>query len=93
MGDARDLNWVIFVISMLIVMQDFIANRNLHGRLPQNVTRLTPILSNALIHFNVVHQPTAGTCLRLIDELTLRNAFHYIHKKKEQQWAGNQTTL
>jgi len=91
--DARDLNLVTFVINMQIVMQGSTANKNLHGRLHLNVTRLIPISSNALILINVALLLIAGMCPRLIDELMLKSAFHSILKKREQLWDGSQTIL
>jgi hypothetical protein len=69
LGDVKDSNWVISVISMLIAMQGSIANKNSHGRLPLNATKLTPISSNAQKLFNAARQPIAGLCPRPIDAL------------------------
>ncbi len=76
---------------MQIVTPVSIVNKNQPGLLHLNAKKQTQTLNSALILINVDHQLTAGMCLKLIVELMLRNACHFILKRRVQRWVGSQT--
>lgn len=89
MAHAKASILVNIATSMPIAMQAHIANKKIHGPSPLSATRLTPTSSSALIHINVAPLPTAGMCLKKIEERMCRSVCLCIHKKRVLLWDGS----
>jgi hypothetical protein len=78
--------------NMQIAMLAFIANKKIHGHLPQSATRLTRTSSSAQILISAAHLLIVGLCLKKIEERMSRSACHYIHRRRVPQWDGSLRT-
>ena len=92
MAFVKGLILVNTATNMLIAIMGHIANKKIHGHLPQSATKLTQTSSSALIHISVAPLPTAGMSLKKIEGKMYRSACHFIHKKREPQWDGSLIT-
>jgi hypothetical protein len=89
---ARALMLVNTATNMPIAIMASIANKKIHGPLPQSATRLTQTSSSALIHISVAHLPIVGMCLKKIEGRMSRSACLCIHRRRVPQWDGSLRT-